>query len=105
MNDQMINEEILPVENFQYQLDVQWQEIVMFEHSDLHPMSSKIENNELLIELREVFRTSSNSLDPFGLDSFRVVITVLSNGLITTDSNPLISPRQNGHNGGGFALF
>jgi len=44
-------------------------------------------------------------LDPFGLDSFRLNATALSNGLTTTDSKPFISPRQNGHNGGGFALF
>jgi hypothetical protein len=54
---------------------------------------------------KEISLTSSNSLDPFGLDSFRFNTTALSNGLITTDSKPLISPRQNGHNGGGFALF
>jgi len=30
----MIDEEILPVENFHYLLDVQWQEIEGFEHWD-----------------------------------------------------------------------
>lgn len=49
--------------------------------------------------------TSSNSFDPFGLDSFLFNTNALSNGLITTDSKPLISPRQNGHNGGGLAVF
>ncbi len=49
-----MNEEILPVENFQYLLDVQWQEIVMFEHLDLHPILSKIETIEFLIELNVI---------------------------------------------------
>ncbi len=65
---------------------------------------------ELLIKLirkkkKIFFLTSSNSFDPFGLDSFLFITIALSNGLITTDSKPLISPRQNGHNGGGFVLF
>lgn len=49
--------------------------------------------------------TSSNSFDPFGLDSFLLDATIFSNGLITTDSKPFISPRQNGHKGGGLELF
>jgi hypothetical protein len=54
MEDLVMNEEILPVENFQYLLDVQWQEIVMFEHLDLHPILSKIETIEFLIELNVI---------------------------------------------------
>jgi len=46
--------------------------------------------------------TSSNS---FGLGSFLFCVVELSNGLIIIDSKPLISLRQNGHNGGGLALF
>ncbi len=68
-------------------------------------MLTKIESNEFWMELTRNSFTSSNSLDPFGLDSFRLNATALSNGLTTTDSKPFISPRQNGHNGGGFALF
>lgn len=49
--------------------------------------------------------TSSNSMDPLGLGSFLCGVGALSNGLITTDSKPLISPRQNGQSGGGLALF
>ena len=65
------------------------------------------ENTDMFRERGRSYQlfTSSNSFDPFGLDSFRFTADELSNGLITTDSKPLISPRQKGHNGGGLALF